>query len=42
LAAIAGPIAEVLFGIPEDIRREGWMRLPMDMRDVLDRQYQRQ
>lgn len=39
LAAIAGPIAEVLFGIPEDIRRKGWMRLPKDMRDVLERLY---
>lgn len=40
LAAIAGPIAEVLHGIPEDIRRKSWMRLPKDMRDVLDRLYQ--
>lgn len=35
LAAIAGPIAEVLYGIPEEIRRKGWMRLPKDMRGVL-------
>lgn len=41
LAAIAGPIAEVLYGIPEDIRRKGWMRLPKDMRDVLERLYEK-
>lgn len=39
LAAIAGPIAEVLFGIPEEIRKRGWARLPKDMRDVLERLY---
>ena len=39
LAAIAGPIAEALFGIPEDIRQKGWLRLPKDMRDVLERLY---
>lgn len=39
LAAIAGPIAEVRFGIPEEIRREGWLRLPGDMRSVLERLY---
>ncbi|MCC6145275.1 MAG: ADP-ribosylglycohydrolase family protein [Rhodocyclaceae bacterium] len=41
LAAIAGPIAEVLHGIPEDIRRKGWMRLPKDMRNVLERLYEK-
>ena len=41
LAAIAGPIAEVLFGIPEDIRRKGRARLPKDMRDVLERLYEK-
>jgi ADP-ribosylglycohydrolase len=41
LAAIAGPIAEVLYGIPEDIRHKGWMRLPKDMRDVLERLYEK-
>ncbi|MBE7459610.1 MAG: ADP-ribosylglycohydrolase family protein [Zoogloeaceae bacterium] len=41
LAAIAGPIAEVLYGIPEDIRRKGWMRLPKDMRNVLERLYEK-
>ena len=40
LAAIAGPIAEVRFGIPEEIRRKGWLRLPKDMRDVLERLYE--
>ena len=39
LAAIAGPIAEGLFGIPEEIRRKGMVRLPKDMRDVLERLY---
>ncbi len=39
LAAIAGPISEVLYGIPEDIRRKGWMRLPKDMLGVLARLY---
>lgn len=39
LAAIAGPIAEVLYGIPEDIRREGLQRLPRDMHGVLQRLY---
>ncbi len=39
LAAIAGPIAEGLFGIPEEIRQKGWLRLPKEMRDVLDRLY---
>jgi hypothetical protein len=41
LAAIAGPIAEALFGIPEDIRRKGWMRLPREMHCVLERLYAR-
>jgi ADP-ribosylglycohydrolase len=39
LAAIAGPIAEALFGIPEEIRRKGMARLPKDMRDTLKRLY---
>ena len=41
LAAIAGPIAELRFGIPEEIRRKGWLRLPKDMRDVLERLYEK-
>ena len=41
LAATAGPIAEMLFGIPEEIRRKGLARLPKDMRDVLERLYAR-
>ncbi len=41
LAAIAGPVAEVLYGIPEEIRRKGWLRLPKDMRAVLERLYAR-
>jgi len=41
LAAIAGPIAEVLFGIPEEIRKRGWARLPKGMRDVLERLYEK-
>ena len=39
LAAIAGPIAEARFGIPEDIMKKGMARLPKDMRDVLERLY---
>ena len=41
LAAIAGPIAEVRFGIPDEVRRKGWLRLPKDMRGVLERLYEK-
>ena len=39
IAAIAGGVAEALFGIPEDIANEVWPKLPMDMRQVLTRLY---
>ena len=35
VAAIAGGIAEALFGIPDDIAAQGWSYLPKDMREVL-------
>ncbi len=40
LAAIAGSVAEARFGIPEDIALEGWTRLPVEMRVVLNQLYQ--
>lgn len=39
IAAIAGGVAEALFGIPEEIANEVWPKLPMDMRQVLTRLY---
>ena len=39
IAAIAGGVAEALFGIPDDIANEVWPKLPMDMRQVLTRLY---
>ncbi len=39
LAAIAGGVAEALFGIPDDIARQGWNYLPEDMRRVLTQLY---
>lgn len=35
IGAIAGGVAEALFGIPEDIAQQGWNYLPEDMRRVL-------
>ena len=40
VAAIAGGVAEALFGIPDDIADLGWARLPHDMREVLTHLYQ--
>lgn len=40
IAAIAGGIAEARFGIPEQIVKEGWGRLPEDMRGVLTLLYE--
>ncbi|MBD5804512.1 ADP-ribosyl-[dinitrogen reductase] glycohydrolase [Azoarcus sp. Aa7] len=40
VAAIAGGVAEALFGIPDDIADQGWARLPHDMREVLTHLYQ--
>ena len=39
IAAIAGGIAEAMFGIPDDIANEVWTKLPLDMRQVLTRLY---
>jgi ADP-ribosylglycohydrolase len=41
LAAIAGPIAEARFGIPEPIARETWRRLPGEMRAAIEALYRR-
>lgn len=39
IAAIAGGIAEAMFGIPDEIANEVWAKLPQDMRQVLTRLY---
>lgn len=39
IAAIAGGVAEAMFGIPDDIANEVWPKLPLDMRQVLARLY---
>jgi ADP-ribosyl-[dinitrogen reductase] hydrolase len=39
IAAIAGGIAEAMFGIPDDIANEVWTKLPLDMMQVLTRLY---
>lgn len=41
VAAIAGGVAEALFGIPEDVSGKGWSYLPQDMRMVLTQLYER-
>lgn len=41
VAAIAGPVAEARFGIPDGIAREAMGRLPEDMRTTLHRLYAR-
>ncbi|TVS12978.1 MAG: ADP-ribosylglycohydrolase family protein [Wenzhouxiangella sp.] len=41
VAAIAGGVAEALFGIPEAIGRKGWDYLPDDMRAVLQALYRK-
>jgi ADP-ribosylglycohydrolase len=41
LAAIAGGVAEALFGISDEPANEGRSRLPRDMRKVLDELYER-
>lgn len=35
VGAIAGALAEALFGIPEEIRQEAWQRVPPDMQEVV-------
>lgn len=39
IAAMAGGLAEALNGVPRDIAQEGWIRLPADMRQVLQALY---
>jgi ADP-ribosyl-[dinitrogen reductase] hydrolase len=39
IAAIAGGIAEALFGIPEDVKTEAWTYLPTDIRELTARFY---
>lgn len=39
VAAIAGGVAEAMFGIPDEIANEVWPKLPLDMRQVLTRLY---
>jgi ADP-ribosylglycohydrolase len=41
VGAIAGGVAEALFGIPEDIAGDAWRRLPDDMRTMLTDLYAR-
>ena len=41
VGAIAGGVAEAMFGIPEDIAGDAWRRLPEDMRAVLTDLYAR-
>ncbi|TSE34657.1 ADP-ribosylglycohydrolase family protein [Tepidimonas charontis] len=38
-AAIAGPVAEARFGIPQDIAAAALARLPADMRAVIEALY---
>lgn len=40
VAAIAGPVTEALFGIPEPIALQTWAKVPKDMRDVIERLYE--
>lgn len=39
VAAIAGGVAEAMFGIPEEIAADVWGKLPKDMRGVLTKLY---
>jgi ADP-ribosylglycohydrolase len=39
VAAIAGGVAEALFGIPDEIARGGVARIPRDMRTIVDELY---
>ncbi len=41
LAAIAGGLAEALFGIPGELAKDGRSRLPRDMKQLLDQLYER-
>jgi len=39
VAAIAGGVAEAMFGVPSDVAVRGWSYLPVDMREVLKALY---
>ena len=39
VAAIAGGVAEAMYGIPDQIVRQAWQKLPLDMRQVLTKLY---
>ena len=41
IGAIAGGLAEALFGIPGDIAKQGWSFLPEEMRHALTDLYAR-
>lgn len=41
IGAIAGGVAEALFGIPDDIAEQGWKYLPQEMREVMTELYRR-
>ncbi len=41
VAAIAGGVAELLFGVPEELAKGGRSRIPLGMRQVLDELYER-
>lgn len=41
VGAIAGGVAEAMFGIPDDIAEKGWSYLPEDMRAILTSLYKR-
>ncbi|MNC90893.1 ADP-ribosylglycohydrolase [compost metagenome] len=40
VAAIAGGVAEAMFGIPDDLAQPGLAKLPEELRDVLRRVYE--
>lgn len=40
IGAIAGGVAEALFGIPDEIADNAWKRLPEDMRQMLTELYE--
>ena len=41
VAAIAGGVAEALFGVPDEIADAGWQRLPAEMRETLTLLYRK-
>ena len=41
IGAIAGGVAEALFGIPDDIAEQGWRYLPQEMHEVMTGLYRR-